>query len=448
MREKLCQWVAVIAMAWGGLAVVVQAQTCPAPNNGTLRITADPVTSLPPGTMKLFLFKPGSGRADALSAPTAAEWAPTADDRSILAAAQATGAMAIEFAKADGGTICTRPYAVTAADTDTPGGRVEGVPESAATRRYDSPEACASQAGPQWEGDLAKRRRRESGGFTVLVFLESATGGDANVCYYNRDHGVVGDPIYVGVFRKSLTWTGVRFEPCAIQSAAPNILQSSEKFPSVLQGAGEWELVTFLPRRCFNTAVDVSIVGSGQSGPVTQRYPLAQYDRYRGTVQAGVLFTPLHDGDFALRAEQGDTSKKFIYDRGPTNRGPEYIATLQLYAVLKYLPSLLGRGAYAGRDPLNDQSITDRLGAILGVGIKNPGKRFVAGLSFELIYGVSAVGVIDFARISELQDNVSTTEPFQGIAADIPTKLVWKHRTTFGLSLDLRYVATLFTGNR
>ncbi|HEU5218584.1 MAG TPA: hypothetical protein VFU23_07985, partial [Gemmatimonadales bacterium] len=81
-------------------------------------------------------------------------------------------------------------------------------------------------------------------------------------------------------------------------------------------------------------------------------------------------------------------------------------------------------------------------------GIKNPGKRFVAGLSLELIYGVSAIGVIDFAKVTQVHDSVSMTVPFKGTASDIPTVLTWKHKTTFGLSIDLRYLATLFTGNR
>src|SRR5205814_811773 len=138
-------------------------------------------------------------------------------------------------------------------------------------------------------------------------------------------------------------------------------------------------------RRCYNTTVDVSIVGDNRGTNLVQRYPLTQYDRYRGTVQAGILFTPLHDATFALRQDQADTSKRFIYDKGPTNEGPEYIATLNVYAVLKYLPSLLGRAnrsdnsPYSGRDPIHDQDMFDRIGGILGVAITNPTRRFAAG---------------------------------------------------------------------
>jgi hypothetical protein len=57
------------------------------------------------------------------------------------------------------------------------------------------------------------------------------------------------------------------------------------------------------------------------------------------------------------------------------------------------------------------------------------------------------LGVWDFARVHELE-GVSTTAPFVGTAEQIPTRMVWNSRFTGGLSIDLRYAATLFTGNR
>lgn len=439
---------------WAVLLVVVAASAgsaaaqdkCSTSVIGTLQISEGEVFSpLPPGTVSLFIFKPGEGRKDPLSKLVGGAWTVSEKDLQLLKAAEDAQITFLEFVNVTGRTVCIGTFNVGTAGNIPPG--TANTPPTATTRAYDRAEDCP-RAGAAWETEIAMKRRRDKGHFTLLVFLESATGGDANVCYYNRDYGVVGDPIYVGVFRSKLTWTGAKFEPCAIQSAAPNILQSSEKFTSVEHTAGQWTLHDFLPRRCFNTAVDVSVVGDAGGKPVAQRYPLSQYDRYRATLQAGILFTPLHDSEFALRADQTDPSKKFIYDKGPTNRGPEYVASLQLYSIFRYLPSLLGRGTYSGRDPINDQSFLDRIGGILGAGIKNPGKRFVAGLSFEVIYGLSAVGVIDFAKINSLHEEVSITEPFQGAVEDIPTKLVWKHRTTFGLSLDLRYLATLFSGNR
>ena len=286
--------------------------------------------------------------------------------------------------------------------------------------------------------------------FTEIVFLESASSGSANVCYFNRDYGIVGDPIYVGVFgQNAVTWLGSRYEPCALQSAAPNILQSSDKFPSALQSGGTWQLQTFAERRCYNTAVDLSIVGAAGEQSLSQRFPLQQYDRYRASLHAGILYTKLHDSNFALRADQADTSKKFIYDKGPSNAGPEYMATLDLYAALKYLPALFGSARpYPGRDPIHDQDFFDRLGAVLGVAITNPTRRFAAGASFEILYGVNVIWVADFARIGELAPNVSTTTTFKGAIGDIPTAFSWRKASTLGLSMDLRYVSTLLTGNR
>lgn len=359
---------------------------------------------------------------------------------------------------ADGGNECTRVFNVTRPSNSNHAWE-DSLPAASAVdtgkvARTVFTQTDCSKAGAEWEAELARNPGHRLGEFTELVFLETPTGGDANVCYYNRDYGVVGDPIYVAVFgRNAVEWLSSRFEPCSAQSAAPNIQQSSEKFPKD-SDEDTWQLQKFLERRCYNTAIDVTIVGNHSGKSVVQRYPLTQYDRYRGTVQAGVLYTDLHDAAFGLRHDQNDTNKTFIYDKGPSNHGPEYIATLNLYAIFKYLPSLLGRsdpanhGNYAGRDPIHDQDILDRIGAVFGAGITNPTRRFSAGGSFELIYGISAIWVQDFAKVSELAPGTSTTVPFTLTEAEIPTMFVWRRRSAWGLSMDLRYFSALLTGNR
>ncbi|HEU5217441.1 MAG TPA: hypothetical protein VFU23_02210, partial [Gemmatimonadales bacterium] len=341
------------------LAAPSAAQTpCTAANlAGLMRISVGASFATPAGATRAFIPAAGAAAADPLSAPTGDRWTASAIDVTKLAAAQAGNRRTIEFAAATG-SMCTREFAVSPDDAGAGPRDAPPPANTAVTMGFDGAEDCARIAGPRWETEIKASRRRQPGNFTLLIFLESGNGSDANICYYNRDYGVAGDPIYVGMFRKSFTWTAVRFEPCAIQAAAPNVLQSSDKFPSGLQ-AGEWKLQQFLPRRCFNTAVDVSVVGEDRGSAVTQRFPLSQYDRYRATVQAGILFTPQHDREFGLRADQADTSKKFIYDKGPSNRGPEYIATLQLYSVLRYLPSIFKKPAYPGRDPVNDQGLVD-----------------------------------------------------------------------------------------
>jgi hypothetical protein len=181
---------------------------------------------------------------------------------------------------------------------------------------------------------------------------------------------------------------------------------------------------------------------------------LQQYDRYRGTLQLGVLLTPLHERSFGLRRGQPDTTKSFIYDQGPTEDGPEYVATFVLYSLLKYAPSLVAgllRGhrsdAYPGREVIHDQDFADRLGGVIGVGIRNPTKRFLAGFSFEAIYGVNALAIWEFAQIQRLE-GTSVGSEFHGAETTIPTRTEWDHRFTMGMAIDLRYATELFTGGR
>lgn len=412
------------------------------------------VSGIPAAATKVFVIDQNGARNGAIStAPTGGSWTPGEADAGNLVTAFLNGAKELEFADAVGKAVCRSPF--TVAPSTAPVREPSRGPTALGVTDMEFSASECPRAGAAWEQELSKQPGHRTR-FTELVFIEAGSGSDANICYYNRDYGVVGDPIYTAVFsNESVAWSGVTYEPCAAQSAAPNVLRSSEQFPSIKQSSA-WQLYPFLERRCYNSSVEVTITGAaaGTSARVSQRYALSQYDRYRGTLQAGILFPTIHKSDFALRSLQSDTSKHFIYDRAPTNRGPEYIASLDLYAIFKYLPSILGRsdpkgyGMYPGRDPIHDQDFFDRIGAVLGVGITNPSQLFTAGLSFELVYGVSITWSAEFLQVSELADGVSTTTPFIGTAGEIPTVRRWRERPTVGLSLDLRYLSLLFSGNR
>jgi hypothetical protein len=441
---RLARAIAGIALVSLPIAAAEGQVACAA---GTMNITEGaPVLAVPTAAVKVVVVVPGGAPTQLATLTQAGSWTPDATQTATLAA-QPNGST-LEFVDSAGATLCRNAFNVPAAAPGGPGAAgAAPVATSVTAARFASSDC--TKAGAQWEDELSKKPGLRRGAFTELVFMEGNAGGDANVCYYNRDYGVVGDPIYVAMFSaNAVTWQSVKFEPCAAQSTSPNVQQSSDKFPSTRQSAGIFQLYTFLARRCFNTVLDVSVTGTAANLVVTQRYPMTQYDRYRATLQAGILYTDLHQSDFGLRSDQADTSQHFIYDKGPTNKGPEYIASLQLYSVLKYLPSLIRRPVYAGRDPIHDQDFFDRVGGVIGVSITNPTERFSAGVSFELIYGVSVTWVSEWVRINELAAGVSTTVPFKGTTADIPTVKHWKQHPTVGISLDLRYLSVLFTGNR
>ena len=291
------------------------------------------------------------------------------------------------------------------------------------------------------EGDIDER---ENGPFTFWVLRENR-----GLCYANRDFGVVGDPIYVGIFTSSSSlWQDaeVDFDPCRIQPEAPNVLVSGNL--NILSGvqAPRGTIHEFGPRRCYNTGVQITVSPGPAPPNVTPPQPqtvyLDQYQKYRATVQAGVLFTDTQHRSFGLRP---DGSDQVIFDKGPEGKGPRYFASLVLYGVLKYLPSLGGGDGYEGRDVVHDNSFTDRLGLLLGVGLSSPANEFAIGASFEVITGVNAIGGWYFAKTRVLE-GLSEGDPFVGQAADIPTKEEWRSDFNLGLSIDLRYLTGLFQG--
>ncbi|MGH7516492.1 MAG: hypothetical protein ACREOC_03345 [Gemmatimonadales bacterium] len=436
--------------------LIAQVEGC---GTGTLLVVTSKSLQVPAeADLVAVLAKDSSVLAELPTVPASGKWTPGEADIAKLLEAKAKDPVAvIAFEKkAPGGNqvLCRRPEwraeglagpADLGAAPVVAGGPAEG---GLGEKVFKQSECRA--AGAAWETEL--RRQAPAGRFTGIVFFDGGAGDNATPCYYSRDYGVVGDPIYVAVLTENpLNWTEISFDPCAAESAAPNVLQASETFPTGLtaaqQTAGEYHLATFLPRRCYNTSVDITI--KAPTLPRTKRYPLKQSDRYRATLQAGVLFTKQHDQDFGLRPSAVGSADQVIFNQGPADRGPEYTASLVLYAFPRYIASLFGagEGSYPGRDVLHEQSVLDRLGLVLGVGLKNPGERFVLGFSGELLYGVNAVGVWEFARVRQL-NGFAVGDPFAGAPDAIPTNEVWNTDFVFGLSVDIRYVSLLFTGSR
>lgn len=395
-------------------------------------------------------------RAAIVTAPTTAT--PSNGGANVTATSPA-GAVA-----SDGSAASPQAAAAQPAPAQPPAAQ----PPAAPPPTYRAPggvsisEACQAEGARAESGAAAGAASRDGARTTVVLFLDDPTGSRETPCYVSRRAAVQGDLILVGVYTPYFTspdsapasalWTRVDYQPCPLEPAAPNVYRSEEKQPSTTrQGGGSealYRAVWFSPRECFGPNIVVKIFGkglrtAGDAGrpDVTQEYTLNQYDRYRATVQTGVLFSTLQDPTFGLRPGTGDTT--LIYNKGPANRGPEYIATIVLYGFPRYLPTLVGGPRYRGRDIIHEQGLADRIGALLGVGLSQPGDHFVAGLTFELLAGVNVVGAWHFAKVHELA-GVREGDPFKGTADQIPTETVWRHRFQAGLSLDLRYATQLF----
>jgi len=305
-------------------------------------------------------------------------------------------------------------------------------------------DACNQQAPSQIAQLEQTRKQRGEAGFTALFFTP-----DGELCNFSRQFGVVGDPIDVFVLRVKNAQNhalGVQFAPCAVEPAGISIYAQGA-FPAtigpsnVAATAADYEFVPLLPHRCFNTSVDITITDTTSNTQIG-RYTLTQYDRYRATLQVGSVFTSLHDNTYGLRA---DGANSRIFNKGPVKTGPEYYSSVVIYGLPHYLSELRANAPhYLGRDIVNDQSLSDRIGGVVAASASHPAQRFAAGLSIEVIRGVNVVGLVEFAQVTRLV-GYNEGDIFTGAENTIPVRNQWNRHFVAGLSLDFRYVTALFS---
>jgi hypothetical protein len=434
-----------ILVAYGGAA---HAQACP-----TAKMTYDAATPLDAGgggftKLNAVLVKPATGAPapsatkglDNLRVAVAPEPVVLRNLEAEAAAAKAT--IVFEFAKADGSTTCQQEVAFASLGL---GGGSSSPSSSSAAAGGDKPAPvggrpndlsdCAAAAGAM-QSQLSEETRKR--GYTLIAFLQSG-----EICYANRLYGIAGQEIFIAVYSDVTTqWQPLRFEPCALESATPSVFVSvnSVNLTSGRQAA-VWKLRQYPARTCYNSTVNISMAAEGGAGGIS--YTLGQYQLYRGTLQLGAIFTNQFVQTFDVRPDAD--GQGFIYSRGPTGRGVDYTASLVLYGFAYYLPSLLGGDYYSGRDLLHDQGVLDRTGLVLGVGLSNPGRRFIAGGSFELMYGLNLMLVADVFRSPQLV-GVEVGQPFNGTAEQLRTQERWKVSPVLGVSVDLLYVKEFFSG--
>jgi hypothetical protein len=322
---------------------------------------------------------------------------------------------------------------VADSDSGTPAAAVVAAEEIGLPSDWQS---CINE-GEKWRSQVMEARKHDKQAFTMIVFYENQ-----EPCYSSRDYGVVGDPIYVGVFTDGATrWGAAMYEPCEIEPAGVRLYIAPGGFPNVREARRKVRhLERRAPRTCYNTALQVGIKGRQAGSVVETRMQLGQSQRYHGTLQLGVVFTEQHGREFGLRPQGGES---VIFDKGPADEGPEYTVSVAIYSLPKSLLSL-ARGRFPGRDIVHEQGILDRIGGVVGVGLSDPGDRFIAGLSFELLYGVNLIYVQDFARVRRLA-GVAEGQAFTGTEDEIPTREEWRNHSYVGLGLDLRYVTAIFS---
>jgi hypothetical protein len=451
--------VAAFALLVSGVAgsLPALAQTCPLP---AVALPPNQSVAAPAGYNQVAFFDVKSGSP--LGSPSPLSGTPPSFliNSLVLAQAQAyknpatytDNQIQLRWGKAADPTAgCLQPFTVPASGVAPPpppgtAGTATAAGTAGASGTTVNVQDCQSQ-GQQLRKTIRNDRKLGSStpdDFSLIVFCR-----DVTAFQIDRDYGVEGDPIYVALYDDGkLLSPHAELPTCSIEAAGPRIFQSETSLPktSGLESTQPFIIQKLLDRDCFDASVEIDLKAQ-RTDQATQKlvdvartYVLGQSVRYNATLQVGPLFTDQQAHTFGLSVDSQKVSH--ILDKGPSGRGPEYLATLVLYALPRQLASLFGGKPYHGRDILHEQRFADRLGGILGTSLSDPSKLFVAGLSFEIFSYVNVTAVYSWARLPQLS-GVQNGDVFTGTADQIPIQDQWKGHFELGLSVDLRYAATL-----
>jgi hypothetical protein len=451
MRLRIAVAFALLASGVAGCLPAV-AQTCPLPS---VALALNQSVTAPAGFDQVAFFDVKSGTA--VGSPGALSGTPPSFTVNSLVLAQAqafadptthtANQVQLRWGKAaDPTTGCLQPFTVSSPPPASGAGAAT-TPASGTTGAAVNVQDCQNQ-GRQLRATIRNQRGLSSSApddFSLIVFCR-----DVTAFQIDRDYGVEGEPIYVALYDDgTLLSPHAEMPTCSIEPAGPRIFQSETSLPSAsgLQSTQAFSIQVLLQRACYDTSVEIDLKAqrtdqaTQKLADVSRTYVLSQAVRYNATLQVGPLFTNQQPHTFGLSVDSKGVSH--ILDKGPTGRGPEYIGTLVLYALPRQLASLFGGKPYDGRDILHDQSFADRLGGVLGAGLSDPGKLFVAGLSFEIFSYVNLTAVYSWTRLPQLS-GVQAGDVFTGTADQIPVQDQWKGHFALGISVDLRYAAALF----
>ena len=345
------------------------------------------------------------------------------------------------------GEICPSPPPPSPGTPSTPAPQ----PQLPTANLRDVTLACHDKF-VDWTNDINARHPR--GHFLAILF-----GPDGQILEENKNYGVSGDLIFTAICIDNTFSPEIPrldFTKCDLQSPIPKNPEG-DTLTVKLQSGVEVKLIPYPVRQCFGTSVEMKLTGTKLNADrkpvqINETHKIGMYERYRYTLQVSAVSTDQHVHGFGVRK---DNDKMRIFDKGPIDSGPEYMASVVLYALPRYFQRLrtprgqtediesLANRTYFGRDVVNENDIPDRIGLVIGAGLNNPNDRFAMGLSFELVPGVNLIGVYEFAKLKELR-GVMENDEFTGTADQIPLRETWNRKFVGGISLDLRYVMGLF----
>lgn len=173
-----------------------------------------------------------------------------------------------------------------------------------------------------------------------------------------------------------------------------------------------------------------------------RRHVLRVVKNYIAAIRLGVGQSNLRFSDFDLRSPADGGDANVITDLSDPDGEPRYFVSVVWYGW-----HFWDSGAWNGRDLSEQPGLIDRLNPYVGVGLKNPGHEYLAGLTFELARGVDVVWGVHIARTERLVNGATEGAEFDGEAGDLPTQHDWKAATNYwGVSADLETAANVLLG--
>lgn len=216
-------------------------------------------------------------------------------------------------------------------------------------------------------------------------------------------------------------------------------LQNLSKVRNQLTSAGRdtFYMGTFGPFAPPQVAVVIK-----KDGTEIRRFVLRVLKNYIAAFRLGVGQSNIRFNDYDLRPPAGGGTANVVTNRADEDGEPRYFVSMVFYAW-----HFWDNGFWNGRDLAEPPGLLDRLNPYVGVGLKDPGREYLAGLTFELARGLDVVWGVHIARTEELTNGVTEGSAFTGAKADLPTRYEWETSAQFlGLSADLDAAVKVLQG--
>jgi hypothetical protein len=154
---------------------------------------------------------------------------------------------------------------------------------------------------------------------------------------------------------------------------------------------------------------------------------------YIGSFRLGVGRSNVRFNDFVLSAPAAGGAANVITNKSDENGDPRYFVSMVFYAW-----HVWDNRFWNGRDISETPNALDRLNPYVAVGLKDPGREFIAGFNYEIARGLDVVWGVHIARTEQLTNGATEGATFTGSADDLPRRNRWSTATNFwGVSIDL-----------